>query len=279
MKHSLETQPNAAQTEPLPKAADHEKKKLERAIRRKALWLAIKPHEIFAETVETVFVDRPVFVSFDLERAGFAEDDIIEIGAVRVDIRAGTFQKFHALVQPRTRLNHYVEKLTGITRAELNGQKTLPEVLPDFLRFVGDDPVLGHAIGDNDIVQINLALRRYKLPGWHNFLPSFIDTEHVAHRLMDHLIPPVKKFGLAFLLARYGWELPATHRAVEDAVASYILFCFLMKDKTLPSTTEIVGFSEEQQDALLRNLMADCGMQAIVAKTEAFHNISFHSGS
>ena len=94
------------------------------------------------------------------------------------------------------------------------------------------------------------------------------DTEHVAHRLMDHLIPPVKKFGLAFLLARYGWELPATHRAVEDAVASYILFCFLMKDKTLPSTTEIVRFSGEQQDALLRNLMADCGMQAVDAKTE-----------
>lgn len=261
MRNSLETQRDATIAARRRKMEAQERQKLERAIRRKALWLAIKPREIFVETAHAKPIDGSVFVSFDLERAGFAEDDIIEIGAVRVDARAGTFQKFHALIRPRTRLNRYVEKLTGITSAELDGQKTLPEVLPDFLRFVGDAPVLGHAIGDNDIVQINLALRRYQLPGWRHFLPAFVDTEHVAHRLMDNLTPPIKKFGLTFLLARYGWELPAAHRAVEDAIASYLLFVLLMRDKTLPFGALPAKFFGKGQDALLTALMETCGMR------------------
>ena len=268
MKTLLNVRSDAAQTEAIRKAAAREKKKMERAIRRKALWLAVKPREIFADTAKAVTENMPVFVSFDLERAGFAEDDIIEIGAVRVDVRAGTFQKFHALVQPRTRLNRYVEKLTGITSEELNGQRTLPEVLPDFLRFVGNAPVLGHAIGDNDIIQINLALRRYRLPGWRNFLPRFVDTEHVAHRLMDHLTPPVKKFGLAFLLARYGLELPDAHRAVEDAIASYLLFFLLLHDETLHVSPEAVRFFGERQEDLWAALRADCGMRVSVPKED-----------
>lgn len=261
MRNSPETQRDATAAESKRKTEAREKQKMERAIRRKALWLAIKPREIFAEAAEERAVGGSVYVSFDLERAGFAEDDIIEIGAVRVDASAGTFQKFHALVRPRTRLNRYVEQLTGITAAELDGQRPLPEVLPDFLRFVGDAPVLGHAIGDNDIVQINLALRRYRLPGWRHFLPPFIDTEHVAHRLMDNLTPPVKKFGLAFLLARYGLELPAAHRAVEDAIASYLLFVLLMRDKTLPFAAAPGKFSGAGQDALIAALMETGGMR------------------
>ncbi|MGP1585165.1 MAG: 3'-5' exonuclease [Schwartzia sp. (in: firmicutes)] len=263
MRHSLITKREAAPTDALRKAAAREKQKMERTMRRKALWLAVKPHEIFADTANAVTEEMPVFVSFDLERAGFVEDDIIEIGAVRVDVRDGTFQKFHALVRPRSRLNQHVEKLTGITQAELNGQKTLPEVLPDFLRFVGDAPVLGHAIGDNDIIQINLALRRYRLPGWHKFFPRFVDTEHVAHRLMDHLTPPIKKFGLTFLLARYGLALSAAHRALEDAIASYLLFFLLMRDRALGFSSDNVKFFGTRQETLLSALRETCGIETI----------------
>lgn len=268
MNTSLNMKRDASQTALLRKAAAREKQKMERAIRRKALWLAVKPREIFADTAKAVTEEMPVFVSFDLERAGFAEDDIIEIGAVRVDVRDGTFQKFHALVQPRARLNQHVEKLTGITQEELNGQKTLPEVLPDFLRFVGDAPVLGHAIGDNDIIQINLALRRYPLPGWRKFLPRFVDTEHVAHRLMDHLTPPIKKFGLTFLLARYGLALSAAHRALEDAIASYLLFFLLMRDRALGFSSENVKFFGTRQETLLAALRKDCGIEKIVPEAD-----------
>ena len=143
MRNGNKTPLTLEEAEKRRKAAIREKQKVERAIRRKALWLSIKTREIFAEAQEEKSVTAPAIVSFDLERAGFAEDDIIEIGAVRMEAGAETFQKFHALVRPRTKMNRYVEKLTGITGAELAGEKPLPEVLPDFLRFVGNAVVVG----------------------------------------------------------------------------------------------------------------------------------------
>ena len=264
MRSGNETPSTLEEAEKRRKAAIREKQKMERAIRRKALWLSIKPREIFAETREEKPFTAPAIVSFDLERAGFAEDDIIEIGAVRMEAGAGTFQKFHALVRPRTKMNRYVEQLTGITGAELAGEKSLPEVLPDFLRFVGNAVVVGHAIGDNDIVQINLALRRYKLPGRRSFLPRFM-----AHRLFDRLQPPLAKFGLSFLLARYGLEMPAKHRAVEDAIASYILLSRLLTDETLVSNDVASDAWGIRQNALLAALKEECRLQEITESDEA----------
>lgn len=268
MRNGNKTPLTLKEAEKRRKAAIREKQKVERAIRRKALWLSIKTREIFAEAQEEKSVTAPAIVSFDLERAGFAEDDIIEIGAVRMEAGAETFQKFHALVRPRTKMNRYVEKLTGITGAELAGEKPLPEVLPDFLRFVGNAVVVGHAIGDNDIVQINLALRRYKLPGRRSFLPRFIDTEHVAHRLFDHLQPPVEKFGLSFLLARYGLEMPAKHRAVEDAIASYVLLSQLLTDETLAGNDAASDAWGTRQDMLLAALKEECRLREITEGDE-----------
>lgn len=239
------------------KAEKREKKKIERAAKRKALWLAIKPWEIFVDKIEAPPFSVPVLVSFDLERAGYVEHDIIEIGAIKVDLNRYTMQKFHVLVKPQTHLNRYVEKLTGITLAELQEQRSLPEVLPDFLRFVGNAVVIGHAIGDNDLVQINLALRRHKLPEFPAFFPRFIDTEHVAHRLLEKSNPPVKKYGLSFLLAHYGMELPAKHRALEDAIASYILLYLMMTDERGENISSAFW---QRQEALVAKLKNDCQM-------------------
>ncbi len=171
-------------------------------------------------------------VAFDLECAGYVEDDIIEIGAVRINLDddSAPIAYFHELVHPRTRLNKYVTQMTGITMQDLAGKDTIDKVMPRFIMFVGNAPVLGHSIGDNDIVRINLAIRRARIKGIKNFLPRYIDTEKIAHRIFDGKEPEIKKFGLTALLAHYGIEIEDSHRATDDAISAYRLYKKLVEE-------------------------------------------------
>ncbi|MBQ2048289.1 MAG: hypothetical protein II487_04850, partial [Schwartzia sp.] len=74
------------------------------------------------------------------------------------------------------------------------------------------------------------ARQRFKLKGY-NFYKYFVDTERMAHRLLDDADPPVIKFGLEPLLQKYGVVLTENHRALADAYASYQLLRIFMKNE------------------------------------------------
>ena len=63
-------------------------------------------------------------------------------------------------------------------------------------------------------------------------------------------------------------ELPDAHRAVEDAIASYLLFFLLLNDETLHVSPEVVRFFGERQEDLWAALRADCGMRVSVPKKD-----------
>lgn len=221
------------------KKAKRLRKKRQRAEYRKGILAKVNRKEICLEKPECGELPSDYIVAFDLEGAGFSEDDIIEIGAVKINIKTGETEEFQEMMSPRTRLNKYVTQITGITKEELVGKRRLQEVLPEFLDFVGDGIVLGHSIGNNDMVQINLAIHRFKLNSkGYSFYPYFIDTERMSHRLLDKADPPVKKFSLEPLLTQYGVTLTENHRALADAYSSYQLLRFFMKnvgrDEILP---------------------------------------------
>ncbi|WP_462332359.1 3'-5' exonuclease [Schwartzia sp. (in: firmicutes)] len=212
----------------LEKKARREKRKRQRSEFRKGILAKVNHREICLETPSCGKLPSDYITAFDLEGAGFSEDDIIEIGAVKINLKTGETSDFQEMMSPRTRLNKYVTQITGITKEELVGKRKLQEVLPEFLRFVGDSIVLGHSIGNNDMVQINLAIHRFRMK--EKFYPYFIDTERMAHRLLDDADPPVIKFGLEPLLQKYGVVLTENHRALADAYASYQLLQVFMKN-------------------------------------------------
>lgn len=216
------------------KAKEKKKKRLKRkqarAEFRKGILAKVNRREILLEKHNCGMLPSDYLTAFDLEGAGFSEDDIIEIGAVKINLKTGETEEFHEMMTPRTRLNKYVTQITGITIDELVGKRRLQEVLPEFFDFVGDSILLGHSIGNNDIVQLNLARQRFKLKGY-NFYKYFVDTERMAHRLLDDADPPVIKFGLEPLLQKYGVVLTENHRALADAYASYQLLRIFMKNE------------------------------------------------
>ncbi len=169
---------------------------------------------------------RCALVAFDLEMAGYAVDDITEICAVKVDAEGHTLAEYQQLIKPRTRLNKRVVEMTGITMEMLRDKPPLEDVLDDFFRFVGTEVVLGHDIGYNDIMNLNLACRRL---GRKLFHPRFLDTSRLAKRYLTQE-ETGGRYGLDSLLGHYGLHADTEHRAMADCYSALTLYGRIMAD-------------------------------------------------
>lgn len=81
------------------------------------------------------------FVVADLETTGLNSEnhEIIEIGAIKVNRNSKYHETFCALVKPVKKVPKKITELTGITNEMLERDgRALGQVLPDFLKFVGD---------------------------------------------------------------------------------------------------------------------------------------------
>lgn len=169
---------------------------------------------------------RCSFVVFDLEGAGFLEEDITEIAAIRVSASGDILDIYQQLVKPITKLNRRVVAITGITEDMLADKPKLSDVLDEFFSFVGDSIVLGHDIGYNDIMNINMACRRFHRKDL--FLPSFLDTERIAKRLLP--TQTGGKFGLDALMKYYNLQAEGEHRALADCYSAWALYRSLLRE-------------------------------------------------
>ena len=100
------------------------------------------------------------YVAFDLETTGLSSqhDEIIEIGAVI--LKAGReVDRFQSFVDPGRLLTQKIVDLTGITDEMLRGAPDIGEILPRFLAFCGDRPLIAHN-ADFDVGFVSAACRR-----------------------------------------------------------------------------------------------------------------------
>ena len=119
------------------------------------------------------------YVVIDIETSGINpdKDEIIRLSALSIvnGNEAGTFFK---LAKPINPLTEEIEILTGITNADLNEKRRINDLLPDFLNFIGDNPLVAHNIGF-DIKFINVALKKAGLPPLKN---KTVDTLELAKK-------------------------------------------------------------------------------------------------
>lgn len=153
------------------------------------------------------------YVVFDLETTGLSpeKDAIVEIGAMYV--RAGEVVEtphFHALVNPQREIPWYATRVHGIRNAHVQGAPTLGEVLPAFLDFVGDRPVVAHnAPFDGGFMRA--AASRC---GLHWSPRAEICTVQLSRRAF----PRERSHNLDLLAQRFGlsWEAGDRHRSLGD---------------------------------------------------------------
>ncbi|MFZ5822446.1 MAG: helicase C-terminal domain-containing protein [Chloroflexota bacterium] len=152
------------------------------------------------------------FVALDIETTGLEaeRDAIIEIGAVRFNERR-IEDEWTSLVNPGRHIPEFITGLTGIEDSMLRQAPRFRDIAHELEAFTGDAPVIGHNVRfDLGFLQKGGILRYNEV----------IDTYELAAVLM----PSAPRYNLGSLGQQLGVLLPATHRALDDARVTQVVF-------------------------------------------------------
>ncbi len=88
----------------------------------------------------------------DIDFAGSGFDEIIEIGAYKLDKNFNVVDTFNSLVKPVVyrKMAHVVRRMTGITYDQLEEERSYEAVINEFIKFLGRDYTLV-TFSDTDI--------------------------------------------------------------------------------------------------------------------------------
>lgn len=209
------------------------------------------------------FPDEYVCVDVETTGLSFENDEIIEIGAVRVknDLIIDTYSELvkpsisHGIITSKV-LNSYgvssfsdlsyedanrfykthlisdeTEKLTGITNEELLKASNQSIVVESFCKFIKDSILVGHNV-NFDINFLYDLFEKYNLS-----LPnSYIDTMRIARKLH----PNLEHHRLSDLADIYGIAQVNKHRALDDAYTD--CQCFIAMKREIEKQSSIDTF-------------------------------------
>jgi len=170
----------------------------------------------------------PEIVALDIETTGLdpKREAILEIGAVRFNGRR-VEQEWSTLVNPGRRVPSFITQLTGISNQMVANAPPMSDVRAELQDFVGDAVIIGHN------VRFDLSfLQRQRLFSYN----ETIDTYEMASVLM----PNASRYGLGSLASQLVVPLPATHRALDDALVTHGVYMRL-HDKALDLPLEVLA--------------------------------------
>lgn len=152
----------------------------------------------------------PDYVLFDLETTGIScnYDEVIEISAIKV--RAGNVvEEFSELVNPGRRIPPAASAVNNITNQMVASAPPFSEVLPGFLKFVGDDVLVGHNINSFDLKFLYRDCNKYF---GQDITNDYVDTLCLAKMVF----PTWHHRRLSDLAEHYGISTVGAHRALAD---------------------------------------------------------------
>ena len=162
------------------------------------------------------------FVVFDLETTGFNPkyNEIIEIGAIRFVNDVPT-EIFHTLVKPKKKITEKITSITGISNQMVQDKKSIEEIIPFFIDFIGEDVLVAH----NSSFDISFILENtYKL-GYKKMKNKVIDTLALARRnirdydLINNCDEKLNNYKLITLKNKFGLVDLSSHNSIDDCKA------------------------------------------------------------
>lgn len=160
-----------------------------------------------------MFVDD--YVVFDIETTGLNKDTdfIIEIGALKYKNNI-LVDEFSCLINPNISLPQIITDITGIKDGDLMGKDTIDIILPNFVEFIEDLPLIAHN-NSFDLGFINKNLNDLNLNELNNIN---IDTLELAKKYL----PQMYNYKLE-TLKKYFNIKQISHRAIGDChTANYV---------------------------------------------------------
>lgn len=201
-----------------------------------------------AGKARTRLLNTSSYVSIDTETTGLDTDwcEIIEVAGVKV-VDGKVVGRFQELVRPEELpIPAFIEFLTGITSEMLVDARTIDEVLPEFIEFVGDAPV----VGQNVAFDLRFIESYAHSMGIWEFNPIACDIMRMSrilfpemphHRLYDN-VEKCKK------IAGNAPDFGNAHRALADAEMT--MWCY---EVMRPIMTERYGDDPEREINRIKN--------------------------
>lgn len=153
------------------------------------------------------------FCVIDLETTGGnpETEKIIEIGMVRIENCQITEERSF-LINPQKEIPDFVQKLTGIRKADVEHSPKIEEVIDEIVQFIGDSILVAHNTSF-DIPFLNGVLRKLQLPT--------LDNKVICTNIMTkYMIPDIMSSNLNYMSQLFNIQHSQAHRAIEDARAT-----------------------------------------------------------
>lgn len=181
------------------------------------------------------------FVFFDTETTGLdvrTGDKIIEIAAMKVKdgrpVEGGIFESF---VNPERDIPYEAMKVNNITPEMVADAATIQEVLPKFLEYVGDLPLVAH----NAEFDVGFLEEELFMTNPFARLPMVFCTK----KLSRALAPREKFHNLDTLSYRYNIALPKErHRALADVQLLADVFYKLLETGKVTSMQQLCSLAQ-----------------------------------
>jgi DNA polymerase-3 subunit epsilon len=158
------------------------------------------------------------FVAFDTETTGLnpASEAMVEIAAVRFNLKDGPLEYFQTLIDPERPISPFVTRIHGIDDAMVVGQPKTHQALPSFITFIGDAiPVAHHAPFDIGFIALHSMRLGLTLPS-----STILDSCTFARRTF----PDQPNHKLESLVKSFGITASTFHRALADAKSCMEVF-------------------------------------------------------
>ena len=186
-------------------------------------------------------------IVLDTETTGFdpfTGDRLVELACLEIEDFIPTGRSFHRYIDPCRDMPEEAEKVHGLSAAFLRGKPRFehPEVVEEFLDFVGDAPIVAHNAGfDRNFVNYELglcsrahihesrwvdtlALAKHRFPGMHNSLDALCKRFKISlsEREKHGALIDAKLLAAVYLELKGGRErrLELTSAAMITAVAA-----------------------------------------------------------
>lgn len=182
------------------------------------------------------------FVIVDLEMcnvpstkmtAGFnLKTELIQIGAVLLDENLEIRDTFMTFVSPEFGyVDPYIEKLTGITRADTKDAPCAEEALRAFTEWMPDDAVpVSWSMSDEQQIRKEIACKGFDIPGLEDYLDRWVDCQKTFGEKMD--TSRSYKLSEALVIADINFE-DGEHDALVDARNTALLFAKMEREPEL----------------------------------------------
>lgn len=146
----------------------------------------------------------------DIETTGlsFRTEKITELGAV-IYKNGEIIDEFECFVNPEKPIPQEVVNVTNITDEMVKDAETIEEILPKFLKFIGDRIIVAHN-ADFDVGFLKYNAEKIGI----KFENTYIDTL----RLAKDLFPDYKKYKLGIIADNLGIKVDVAHRALDDVI-------------------------------------------------------------